>query len=249
MLDQIAHLLATTPCQHCGRSPYDSDSGSVGSTLAQQLDKVGPAEERMWRQVDEGAKVRAGAPEEPSQEELVAAREALTQARRAERALREQMEAAETELADPRAWLRFGQRMSVAGQLAEDRNAIEEIRVQVTREERRVRELERRRDRRRVYLTRYRRVLEVAQAAHEELDRRVDTLVNAYARLAAPPAWFSLGLGYPPQPGEYSQWLRRARAVIAYRRRYRIVHPLEPLGPGVPEEDTPQYEHWLAAQP
>ncbi|MGH3655910.1 MAG: hypothetical protein ACRDUA_04570 [Micromonosporaceae bacterium] len=246
VLDQIAHLLSVTPCQHCGRSPYQSEPRH---DAASDLDLVGPAERRLWRQADEGAKVRAAAPGEPSPEKIAAARKALTQARRAETALREQIDTAEEALADPRAWLRFSQRMNVAGQLSEDRNAVEPIRAQILREERRVRDLEQQRDRRQAYLNRYRRVLEVSRLAQVELDRRVDELVHKYARLAVPPPWFRLGLGYPPKPDEYTDWLRRARAVVAYRRRYGVDHPLEPLGRGVPPKDTPQYEHWRAAQP
>lgn len=242
VLDQIAHLLATTPCQHCGRPPYpvtDRDSG---------VDHVDDAERRLWRQVEEGAKVRAGAPPDPPAEKLEAARKALAQARRAAQALAEQIESGETALADPRGWLRPGQRMALAGQLSEDRNAVAPVRAQVAAAEQRVRELERQRDRRQAYLTRYRRVLEVSQRAQAELDRRIDELLHAYASQPVPAPWFGPGLGYPPKPEEYANWLRRARAVIAYRRRYDVTHPLEPLGRALPVEGTPRYDAWRAAQ-
>ncbi|MQA27456.1 MAG: hypothetical protein GEU94_18775 [Micromonosporaceae bacterium] len=248
VLEQISRVLAATPCQHCGRPPYHPVSESETTPDAAALDAVDAAEERLWRQLDEGAKVRGAAPPEPSPDQLAVARKALADAKRAERALQEQMELAEKALADPRGWLRFNQRMTVAGQLAEDRNAVPPIRAQVAAAEKRVRELEQRRDRGRVYLARYRRVLEVSDAAREELDRLVDELVHGYASLPVPPPWFTLGLGYPPKPEEYEIWLRRARAVIAYRRRYGVNHPLEPLGRVVPEQGTAQHKHWKAAQ-
>lgn len=247
VLDQIAQLLADTPCQHCGRSPYQSQVGDP--TAGVELDRLDPAEQCYWRQVDEAAKVRDAAPPEPPAEKLEAARVALAQACSAEEALQRQIEAAEESLADRRMWLRPGQRMSLAHRLTEHRNAIEAIRAQVTEAEQRVRDLERQRDRRRGHFARYRRVIDTGRRAQAELDRRVDQLVHAYARLPVSPPWFTLGLGYPPKPEEYATWLRRARAVIAYRRRYGIDHPLEPLGRAVPPKDSPQYRHWRTAQP
>jgi len=246
ILDQISRLLAVTVCQHCGQSPYH---GGTPGRVATGLDDVGPAEERLWRQLNEAAKVRASAPKEPPKDAVEAADKALTQARHAEQALRQQIEDATDALGDRRAWLRPNQRMALAGQLAEDRNALEPIRAQVAQEEKRVRELRLQRDRRQAYLTRYRRVLDGGRRAQAELDERIDALVHAYASLPVPPPWFALGLGYPPRPGEYGTWLRRARAVVAYRRRYGIGHPLEPLGSAVPEKGTPRYDHWRAAQP
>ncbi|MGH3734266.1 MAG: hypothetical protein ACRDT6_01350 [Micromonosporaceae bacterium] len=242
VIDQIAQLLAATPCQHCGRSPYPPADQSPG------LDRVDDAERRLWRQVEEGAKVRAGAPPEPPADKLEAARKALSQARHAAGSLAEQIDVATIALADPRGWLRPGQRMALAGQVAEDRNAVAPVRAQVVAAEQRVRALEKQCDRRQAYLTRYRRVLEVSQRAQEELDRRIDALLAGYATQPAPPPWFGPGLGYPPKPGEYRDWLRRARAVIAYRRRYDVDHPLEPLGRALPVEGTPRYDAWRAAQ-
>ena len=243
MLDQIAHLLATTPCQHCGRPPYPLDNSSA----TDRLDRIDPAERRLWRQVEEGAKVRAAAPPEPPAEELQAARKQLEQARRAEEALLDKIEHAQQALAEPRAWLRPSQRMALAGQLTEDVNALEPVRDQIAQAEERVRQYEKQREQRRAYLARYRTVLEVARRAQAELDRRVDALVHAYARLPVPPPWFRLGLGWPPKPEEYRAWLRRARAVVAYRRRYGVDDPLEPLGKE-PPKGTPQHDHWRAAQ-
>ncbi|MGH3645839.1 MAG: hypothetical protein ACRDTM_01465 [Micromonosporaceae bacterium] len=242
VLDQIAQLLATTPCQHCGRPPYPVDERRP------ELDYVDDAERRLWRQVEEGAKVRAAAPPEPPAGKLESARKAMAQARRAARALHDQIDSAEATLADPRGWLRPGQRMSVAGQLSEDRNAVAPVQYQVAAAERRVRELEQRRDKRQAYLTRYRRVLEVSQRAQAELDQRIDELLHAYASQPVPPPWFGPGLGYPPTPDAYADWLRRARAVIAYRRRYGVDHPLEPLGRAVPVPGTPRHDAWRAAQ-
>ncbi|MGH3712050.1 MAG: hypothetical protein ACRDT4_01075 [Micromonosporaceae bacterium] len=242
VLDQIAQLLAATVCPHCGQPPF------AASDRRSELDHVDDAERRLWRQVEEGAKVRDSAPPEPPAEKLEAARKALAQTRRAAQALDEQIGAAETELADPRAWLRFGQRMAVAGQLSEDRNAVAPVQAQVAAAEQRVRDLERQRERRQAYLTRYRRVLEVAQRAQAELDRRIDELLHGYASQPVPPPWFGPGLGYPPKPEEYAAWLRRARAVIAYRRRYGVDHPLEPLGRALPVKGTPRYDAWRAAQ-
>jgi hypothetical protein len=245
VLDQIAQLLAETPCQHCGRPPYQSDHSDP--TVA-DLDRIDTTERRYWRQVEEAAKVRETAPPEPPRDKVEAARTALDQARQAEESLRRQIRDGEDKLSDPRAWLRPGQRITLSGQLTEQRNAMDAVHEQVTRAEGRLRDLERLRDRRRDHLTRYQRVLDAGRRAQEELDRRVDQLVHAYARLPMSPPWFSLGLGYPPKPEQYPTWLRRARKVVAYRRRYGIDHPLEPLGRGEPPEDTPQHQHWHAAQ-
>lgn len=245
VLDQIAQLLAETPCQHCGRPPYQSESSDP---TAAELDQIDTTERRDWRQVEEAATVRATAPPSPPQDKVEAARTALTQARQAEQALQDQIEEAERDLADPRAWLRPAQRMAVSGRLTERRNALEAVGEQVARAERRLRDLEAQRARRGAHLARYQRVLDAGRHAQNELDRRVDQLVHAYARLATPPPWFALGLGYPPKPENYPAWLERARAVVAYRRRYGIDHPLEPLGRGEPPRDTPQYEQWRAAQ-
>lgn len=245
VLDQIAQLLAETPCQHCGRPPYQSDHSDP--TVA-DLDRIDTTERRYWRQVDEAAKVREAAPPGPPQEKLEVARTTADQAQKAEERLLQQIKDAEERLSDPRAWLRPGQRMALSGQLTELRNALEAVQEQVTRAERRLRDLEQRRDRRRAHMARNQRALDAGLRAQEELDRRVDQLVHAYANLPVPPPWFSLGLGYPPKPEEYSAWLRLARAVVGYRRRYDIEHPLEPLGREVPPKDTPQYEHWRAAQ-
>lgn len=242
VLDQIAHLLASSPCQHCGRPPYPV------AERQRDVDHVDDTERRLWRQVEEGAKVRAGAPAEPPPEKLEAARKALAQARRAAQSLAEQIEAGEAALADPKGWLRPGQRMQIAGQLSEDRNAVAPIRAQVAAAEKRLRDLEKLRDRRQAYLTRYRRVLEVSQRAQIELDERIDQLLHAYASQPVPPPWFGPGLGYPPKAEEYAEWLRRARAVIAYRRRYDVSHPLEPLGRAVPVDGTPRHDAWRAAQ-
>lgn len=245
VLDQIAQLLAETPCQHCGRPPYQSESSDP---TAAELDRIDTTERRYWRQVQEAAQVRATAPAPPPQEKVDAARTQLTQARHAEEALHDQIEEIERKLADPRAWLRPAQRMALSRQLTEQRSALEAVRNQVVRAERRLRELEAQRDRRREHLARYQSVLDAGRRAQDELDRRVDQLVHAYARLVTPPPWFTLGLGFPPKPEDYPEWLKRARAVVAYRRRYGIDHPLEPLGRGEPPKNTPQYEQWRAAR-
>src|SRR2546430_1334649 len=74
--------------------------------------------------------------------------------------------------------------------------------------------------RRRDYLASHGETLAAARVARAELDQRIDEIIDGYARMAHPPAWFRFGLGYPPRPGEQADWLGRARAEIAKRRRY-----------------------------
>ena len=74
--------------------------------------------------------------------------------------------------------------------------------------------------RRRDHLATHRETLAAARVARAELAHRVDDIIDGYARMAHPPAWFRFGLGYPPRPEEQADWLGRARVEVANRRRY-----------------------------
>ncbi|MFD0595189.1 hypothetical protein ACFQZ4_24815 [Catellatospora coxensis] len=50
----------------------------------------------------------------------------------------------------------------------------------------------------------------------------LDDLIDRYARMAQPPAWFKFGLDYPPEPGQRREWLQHAREAMVERRRANL---------------------------
>jgi hypothetical protein len=112
------------------------------------------------------------------------------------------------------------QRGRLIGQLRARRAAEEAAQERVERGQARFTHLRRQVTLRRDYLAAHRETLSAARAARTELDQRIDELIDRYARMAHPPAWFRFGLGYPPGPDEQADWLCRAREEIAKRRRY-----------------------------
>ncbi len=67
-------------------------------------------------------------------------------------------------------------------------------------------EMDRRGSDRRTYLAGHQTLFESADRVRQELDHRVDSVIDAYAKSAEPPAWFRFGLGYPPRSDDYGQW-------------------------------------------
>jgi hypothetical protein len=256
--DRVAETLAGATCQHCGRPPFSGGAADVragtaspppgrGRTCA-ELDEVDEEERRLWRLLAEAERTFADAPPRPAADQLAAARAAVAEARRIERSLTERLETAETALASPLSWFRITYRLALTNQAKTSRASLATIRAKAEQATARVQHLEAQHAKYRAYLTEHRPVLDAARAARDELDRRVDDLLQGYAALPQPPAWFRLGLAYPPPPEAYDDWLPHARMVLSYRRRYGITHTMEPLGLDVPQRGTAQYRDWQAAQ-
>jgi hypothetical protein len=193
-------------------------------------DEVGDDERWLWQLVEQGARTRADAPTAPTPEEISLARRAVGAANVTCRRVESQVAAIEQALAQPSSWLRPAHRAALVGALRRGRAAL--IASTTTREqaERAYAAMDRQGAQRRTYLAVHRPQLEAATDARHELDRRIDDLINAYAKQTDPPAWFRFGLGYPPRSDQYARWLEKARAAIAYRRQHGIDHPLEPTG-------------------
>jgi hypothetical protein len=177
-------------------------------------------ERELWDLVEEADQIEASAPPAPAQDELVAARDAVLTALAQRDRLARQVALVEQALRRPRSWLRPVLRGRLVGQLRARRAAEEAARVRAERDQVRFTQLRRAAVRRRDYLAGHRETLAAARIARAELDQRIDEIIDGYARMAHPPAWFRFGLGYPPRPEQQADWLGRARAEIAKRRRY-----------------------------
>ncbi len=195
-------------CWHCGRPDTAGEP------------TVDERERELWELVDEAEEIRAAAPPAPARTELISARDALLGALALRERVARQVALVEEALRRPASWLRPVQRGRLAGQLRDRRVAEEAARERVERGQARFTQLRREALRRRDYLAGHRETLSVARAARAELDLRIDELIDGYARMPHPPAWFRFGLGYPPGPDEQADWLCRAREEIAKRRRY-----------------------------
>jgi hypothetical protein len=205
--------------------PALGDAGDRGTT-----DDVDDDERQLWQLVEQADRTRAGAPTAPTPEEISAARRAVGAANATCRRVESQITSIEQALAQPSSWLRPTHRVALTGAQRRGRAAL--IAATTTRDqaERAFVAMDRQAAQRRTYLAAHRPLLDAAVDARRELDRRIDDLINAYAKDTDPPAWFRFGLGYPPRSEHYRPWLDTARAAIAYRRRHGIDHPLEPTG-------------------
>jgi hypothetical protein len=226
-------------CQYCGCHPFALTAGAssaltprsrLGSRTLDHIDQVDDDEADLWQLVAEGDQALADAPTAPSAEEIAAARRALAAANATVRRVEAQVTAVEIALSRTGSWLRPRHRADLTRSLRRGRAAV--IAAAGTRDQAATAfaEMDRRGAQLRSYLATYRTLLESADDARQELDRRVDDVINTYAKSSEPPPWFRFGLGYPPRAETYAEWLRRARAAIAYRRRNHIDHPLEPTG-------------------
>ncbi|OLB74562.1 MAG: hypothetical protein AUI14_23200 [Actinobacteria bacterium 13_2_20CM_2_71_6] len=177
-------------------------------------------EQGLWELVEEAEQIRASAPPALARTDLLAARDALARALTLRERVARQVALVEEALRRPGSWLRPLHRGRLVGQLRARRVALEAAGAPVERAERRFAQLRRQAAVRRDYLATHREALSAGRAARSELDRHIDELIDGYARMPHPPAWFRFGLGYPPGPGEHADWLRRAREEIAARRRY-----------------------------
>jgi hypothetical protein len=206
-----------TVCRHCGENPSGPAPDAVTET-----------ERALWDRVDAGERIRATAPVPPDPAAISAARRAVAEATSSQRTVETQVTAIGIALARPSSWLRPRHRLGLVSALRRGRAAL--IAAIAAREhaEYEYDELEQRSAAWRTHLNQNSGALAAADDARRELARVIDGLIDTYAKSADQPAWFRFGLGYPPRPDRYSEWLDRARAAIAHRRRTGKEHPLEP---------------------
>jgi hypothetical protein len=217
------------PVRAFATTGFPGPSGPVGDVpgagVAQDaIEAIDEDERWLWELVEEADRVRAAAPDEPTGDELPAARKALTAALGVQRRVTELNALTWAALNRPSSWLRPRHRIRLARALRHQQEAAAAAAAQVDRTRLALSALERRREHRQSYLARHRETLELGSNAQAELDRRMDELIDRYARMSDPPAWFRYGLGYPRGPEEYPDWLRRARDAIAQRRRHSGPH-------------------------
>ncbi|GIG57924.1 hypothetical protein Lfu02_22960 [Longispora fulva] len=207
----------------------------------------GGDERLLWRQVATGESTRALAPPAPDADLLARSRAAATEAVAVEERLARHIESVTDQLDSAFSWLQPARRHALARQLRVDRGHHAILRARAGKAVAARDVLEDQLSRHRTYLDDHRPALETAKAASAELDRRIDELIGWYAAQPTQPPWFKYGLGFPPEASSYPVWLRRARAAVGYRLRFRVEHPLEPLG-AEPAERSRQYQHWVRAR-
>ncbi|WP_018349073.1 hypothetical protein [Longispora albida] len=222
-----------------GGSALTHSSGSSGTT--------GDDDRLLWRQVTAGETVTARAPGAPDSGRLAVARAEAAAAVAAEERLAGHVDDLTAQLASPAAWFQPARRHALARQLRLDRGHLGVLRARAAKAISARDQLEDQLSRHRAYLDDHRPTLDTAKLAKAELDRRIDDVITAHAASTVQPPWFRYGLGFPPEAASYPAWLRRARAAVGYRLRFRVDHQLEPLGTEPPEHSK-QRQHWLAAR-
>lgn len=190
------------------------------------LDVICEEERWLWRLVVEAERVAEAAPPAADPARLREAHERYESAGRAEKRIQARIRATESALARPGSWLRPAHRAALVRHLEEDRAAA----VFAAVHKRRIEEIRNRllavaaayED----YLSEHRDILAAADNARAELDRILDDLIDRYARLREPPAWFRFGLGFPPAPGTQREWFLQTRQALAQRRRLALERPV-----------------------
>jgi hypothetical protein len=220
-------------CQHCRCEPvhvYRPSASTVPAacsgechaaalTRREQLDRISDDEAWLWRLVDEADQVFAAAPPAPDAGRLAAAEQTLAQAKTFEERIQMQVRAAVGVLAAPLSWLRPAYRATVARQLRDDRATAVMAAVQLRRAAEVRDRLRAQAGARSRYLSEHRVTLAAGRNARAELLLVIDDLIDGYAQLSAPPAWFRYGIGAPETTPD---WLGAARAAVAARRRMRM---------------------------
>lgn len=215
-------------CRHCAcGSAYRAAVPAARTSAAdddaaprrRELDEIGEDEAWLWRLVDEADRVFDAAPAAPDAQRLADAERVLAQATSFEERIQMQVRAAASVLASPLSWLRPSHRTTVARQLRRDRATA----VMAAVQRRRAAEVRNRlagaASAREAYLAEHRVTLAAGRNARGELLLIIDDLIDGYARLSAPPAWFRYGIGAPETTPD---WLDAARAAVAARRRTRM---------------------------
>lgn len=155
------------------------------------MDRVDEAERWLWEQVSAAEQVRGEAPASPKRGELATAGDTLAKALAVHRQVAWQAELAERALRRPASWLRPVYRLRLVREARGRRAALAAAQVRVDRAGRHLDELRRQVGRWREHLAAHRETLSAGRTARAELERRIDKLVDGYARLPEPPAWFS----------------------------------------------------------
>jgi hypothetical protein len=212
-------------CRHCACEPPHrptvpaARTGEELRSRRRELDEIGEEEAWLWRLVDEADRVYAAAPPAPDPSKLAQADRTYEQASAFEDRIQLQVRAAVAALASPASWLRPSYRATIARQLRRDRATA----VMAAVQRRRAAEF---RDRlaaaataRSAYMAENRITLAAGTNARAELLLVIDDLIDGYAQLSAPPAWFRYGIGAPETTPD---WLGAARAAVAARRRTRM---------------------------
>jgi hypothetical protein len=189
------------------------------------LDEISEDERWLWRLVDEAERVAAAAPPAADPQQVTETEQRYALVRQAEERVLNRIRVTEGALARFGSWLRPAHRAALARHLREDRSAAVATAVQRGRIEEALSRLRATTNARAGYLNEHRTVLSAGLNARAELERIFDDLIDGYARLTNPPAWFRFGLGFPPPPGAQPQWLATARETLAQRRRLTLEHP------------------------
>jgi hypothetical protein len=189
------------------------------------LDEITEDERWLWRLVADAERVAAASPPMPDPQQVTDTEQRYALVRLAEERVLNRIRVTERALARPGSWLRPAHRAALVRHLREDRSAAVATAVQRGRIEEALSRLRAIANAHRGYLHEHHTVLSAGRNARAELDRLFDDLIDGYAKLADPPAWFRFGLGFPPPPGAQPQWLAAAREALAQRRRLALEHP------------------------
>lgn len=219
-----------TECEHCShargahgvpaaRAPLD-DRAAAGA-----LDEIGEEEQWLWRLVEDADRVLASAPPAPDPRRLSEVESQWSAVRLAEERVQHRIRLTEAAMARPGSWLRPAHRAALARHLRDDRGAAVATAVQRGRVEDVLNRLRAAAAARAAYLAEHQIVLSAGRNARLELERIFDDLIDGYARLSEPPAWFRFGVGFPPPPGAQKEWLGQAREALAQRRRLAMKQP------------------------
>ncbi len=190
-----------------------------------ELDQIGDDERWLWRLVHEAERVEAAAPPPPDPRLLADTEQRYAFVRLAEARVLNRIRVTESAVARPGSWLRPAHRAALVRHLREDRSAAVVTAVQRGRIEEALSRLRAVAAAHAGYLAEHHTVLSAGRNARVELDRILDDVIDGYARLTDPPAWFRFGLGFPPPPGAQPQWLASARDALAKRRRLALEAP------------------------
>ncbi|WP_026208661.1 hypothetical protein [Catelliglobosispora koreensis] len=217
-----------THCVACGSAPIRSSVPAAREPLENRsaLDEISEDERWLWRLVDEADRVMSAAPPAPDEQRLSEVEQRYAIVRTAEERVQARIRATERALARPGSWLRPAHRSALVKHLREDRSAAVATAVQRGRVEEVRNRLLSTRTAREAYLAQHHTILSAGRNARTELERIFDDLIDSYARLPEPPAWFRFGLEFPPAPGTQRAWLNQAREAVAQRRRQAIQQPI-----------------------
>lgn len=208
------------PTVPAARAPLDDDREAAWA-----LDEICEEERWLWRLVAEADRVAAAAPPAVDPVRVRDAEERFESAGRAEERIQERIRATERALARPGSWLRPAHRSALSRHLREDRAAAVAAAVHKGRIEEIRNRLRAVAEAHACYLNEHRDILSAGGNARAELNRIFDDLIDRYARLREPPAWFRFGLGFPPAPGTQREWFYQARQALAERRRLAVERP------------------------